>query len=80
MISPQEHKLMIGMFTQQTLILKSLVTLLGSRGVLESDDLEAFVSLTASQEDADPEISRAVVNRYKSLAQVHGVNLEVNFP
>jgi hypothetical protein len=80
MMSPEEHKLMLGMFTEQIMVIKSLVTALRSVGVLEADDLNAFAFVESSQEEeVDPAISRAVVSRYISLAKAHGMNLEVSF-
>lgn len=42
MMTPEEHRLIIEMFKQQTLFYAGLVEILQSRGVIDHGDLEAF--------------------------------------
>jgi hypothetical protein len=42
MMTPEEHKLIMGMFGVQMLTVKALATALSSQGVLASDDTQAY--------------------------------------
>jgi hypothetical protein len=75
-MTADEHKLMIRMFSMQMLAIRSLVTALKSHGVLETDDLDAYLHVVGFEEMNDPEVSRRVANIYQVLARACGIQIE----
>lgn len=73
-----EHTLIAHMFIRQTMLIKSLVEILKSRGLLERGDLEAFDALVRQTELSDKEIFHAVIDQYKSFAR--GLGLQGDLP
>jgi transcription initiation factor TFIIIB Brf1 subunit/transcription initiation factor TFIIB len=72
-MTENEHRLMVFMFTRQTMLFRSLVELLKSRGVLESDDVAAFESLVVAQETSSRETLVSVVDQYSRFARELGL-------
>lgn len=73
-MTPKEHSLMIFMFARQTMLIKSLVEMMKSRGVLEDDDWVAFDAFVRNQEVAQQsKVSDAVAKQYQEFAQALGV-------
>jgi hypothetical protein len=71
-MTPEEHRIIIEMFKQQTLYYAGLVELLKSRGVIERGDLEAFDSLVAGTKREL--LERRVVNDYLESGRILGVS------
>jgi hypothetical protein len=72
-MTANEHKLMVFMFTRQTMLLKSFAEILRSRGVVEQGDIEAFEALVRQQEIVDHELFHAVVDQYSAFARDLGL-------
>jgi len=47
---PQEHGLMLAIFTRQAMLIKALADVMRSRGIIEFDDVAAFDSVVSQQE------------------------------
>lgn len=77
-MTESEHGLMIDMFATYMVGLRALVTALKSHGLLESDDVDAFVQLVGSEERNDPSVLRTVVDTYQRLAKARGIELQIH--
>jgi hypothetical protein len=72
-MTKDEHKLMVWMFTRQTMLIEALVELLKSRGIVESSDVEAFEALVFERETLDRAILESVGSQYTKFAQLLGI-------
>ncbi len=70
-MTPSEHRLVIEMFKQQTLLYAGLVELLKSRGLLDKGDLEALDALVSAS--SREFLERRIEEEYQSTARILGV-------
>ena len=75
MMTEQEHALIVGMFTAQAVLLKSVITALQMKGVLTADDLSAFTVAAAAEEQFDPAMTRVIADLYSSIGKRAGLDL-----
>jgi len=68
-----EHRLMIHMFQQQMMVIKSLIETLKSQGFVQGGDLEAYDALVCSSESVRSEIESQVAKDYREAALTCGV-------
>jgi hypothetical protein len=76
-MTPNEHRLVLHMFIQQTRMVSTLIEVLKSREVLEDDDLDAYGALQSADESLEDETSRALEIVYRSLAKVFDVPIDL---
>ena len=74
-MTQQEHILIVGLFAKQLQTIKTLVTLLESRGVLEGDDLNAFHAWTASDAKISDDLIDHAEKIYRAIAEPLGIPL-----
>jgi len=72
----QEHQLMVGLLAKQLQTIKTLTTILESRGILEKDDLAAFHSLTADNRQVTDDLIDHAAKIYRTI----GVPLGLDIP
>jgi len=72
-MTANEHKLMVFMFTRQTMLLNAFAELLKSREILQGDDVEAFEALVRAQENLDRAVLQSVSSQYTSWATLLGL-------
>jgi hypothetical protein len=75
-MTAQEHKLMFLMFAKQAQYIKTLVSILTSRGILQEDDAAAFHFATLTDVPANAVLLREVREQYLSFAISTGLNLD----
>ncbi len=78
-MTPDEHRLMVFMFSRQTLLINALVEMLKSRDILQDDDVHAFESL-ARQTKQDMKIFNGVVSQYSRYAKELGLEDDLPKP
>ena len=74
-MKPEEHRLIIEMFKQQTLIYAGLVKALQSRGMLDEGDLHAFNALVSAS--FRQSLEQNVEENYRSTAAILGVQTDL---
>jgi hypothetical protein len=73
-MTQKEHTLMIYMFAQQSMVIKSLVEILKSRNVLDDGDLDAFDALVLRHETLNENgVIDHVAKEYQGFAKTLGV-------
>jgi hypothetical protein len=72
-MTPDEHRLMVFMFTRQMIINRTLIEILKRSNVMQSDDYPAFEALTWEGEKVDHSNFYAVLDQYKTYAQSLGL-------
>jgi hypothetical protein len=72
-MTPEEHRLMLFMLTNQLQALKALVEALKAKGVLDSDDLSAYGAFVESEDAISRDLLMTVLTRYKGHAKTLGI-------
>jgi hypothetical protein len=72
-MTPQEHELMATMFAKQLRYIELLVQILRSRGIVEGDDLAAFLSLVRADQGNKTAALRAAKAEYRKAAKEIGL-------
>ena len=72
-MTTQEHKLVLGIFAKQAQLIRVLLTILKSRGIVEYDDPSAFEFATTEDADANAALLGRVTENYLLLAKSLGV-------
>jgi hypothetical protein len=68
-MSPQEHLLMLTLFTKQLQQIKVIVNVLKSRAILQADDAQAFESATILDHESNAAIFAEAKAAYVKLAK-----------
>jgi hypothetical protein len=68
-MTPQEHKLMVTMFTKQLQQLKVVIEILKSRGLLEGDDAMAYATVVHSDEQSNALVFQQAREMYLQAAK-----------
>jgi hypothetical protein len=74
-MTPQEHALMLLMFTRQAMVLKLLTDILKSRDILDDSDIEAFGSFVSAGQTSDPKIGKTIAKTYQAAATALGLDV-----
>ena len=73
-MTTNEHYLVITVLARQYQYVKTLIQILKSRGVLETDDFRAFQSLVVLDEASNDALLHRATEEYLTLAQNLGVD------
>jgi hypothetical protein len=73
-MTADEHKLVVYMFTRQMVIIRSLIEILESRGIMKLDDYAAFEALIWENEQKDRTNFFAVQSQYAEYAKLLGLD------
>jgi hypothetical protein len=71
---------MIFMLTRQAMLIKTLVEVLKSRGVVENDDFSAFDELVRREEVASGDVAEGVAKQYQAFAKALSVETGIVGP
>jgi hypothetical protein len=74
-MTKEEHQLIIGLFAKQLQLYKTLMTILESRGIVESDDLQAYHVFTASSGKTTDELINHAKLIYRTIAVPLGLDV-----
>jgi hypothetical protein len=72
-MTTEEHTLMIAVLSAQLALNKAIMEMLKSRGLVESDDLGAFLALVSDHQQAAAPLALVARQLYLSVAQQLGV-------
>ncbi len=79
-MTPQEHGLMLAIFTRQAMLIKALADVMRSRGIIEFDDVAAFDSVVSQQEILALPVGLRTAHLYQEVAQSLGVETGLEIP
>jgi hypothetical protein len=79
-MTPQEHTLLIGMFTRQMQATEAIFQILKSKGVIESDDPNAFTFSVRKDAASNEVLLRQCSRDYELAAKLAGVQLGLEIP
>lgn len=68
-MTPDEHKLMVAVFTRQTMLIRALADALISHGVLQKDDVPAYGALLDSKPSELTQVTEGTLNLYRDIAR-----------
>jgi hypothetical protein len=77
-MTPEEHQLITIMLAKQFQYTEMLIRILQSRGIVEGDDLSAFLSLVRADQRHSVPLLQAMKGDYRKVAKEIG--LRVTFP
>jgi hypothetical protein len=69
----EEHKLMLFMFVKQMALFRALIESLKSKGLLETDDLQAYEALIRSTDAMSKPVFDEVAGYYSGFATSLGI-------
>jgi hypothetical protein len=68
-----EHRLMVFMFTRQTIMIRTLVAILQRDSIIREDDYAAFESLIVEHEKIERSNFLVALDQYQSFAKELGI-------
>jgi hypothetical protein len=69
-MTPKDHGLMIAVLARQLQLTKALLAIMQSRGLLDDDDLTAFLALVQSSQTGNERILKLADETYHQCAKV----------
>jgi hypothetical protein len=80
MMTPEEHKLMLTLFTKYFQQIKVIIEILKSRGLLEGDDPMAFATAVHSDSESNERVFQQAAALYLQAAKRLGVETGLEKP
>jgi hypothetical protein len=78
-MTPKEHALMLGVLVTQLQLMRALIEMLNSRGIIETGDMGAFMALVQSQKAETSSLVDAAHELYLAAAKTVGVETGLEF-
>jgi hypothetical protein len=72
-MTPNEHQMLITLFQHQTFVIKSLIEVLKSQGLVKEGDLAAYDALLEANDKVRSALVLQVEEDYREAASIHGV-------
>jgi hypothetical protein len=79
-MTPQEHVLVLMMFTRQSQYIATVEEILKSKGIITADDLPAFDFAVRTDRDATALAFQGTVGQYRRFAEELGIELPAEIP
>jgi hypothetical protein len=79
-MAPSEYEILIEMFYQQMMVIKSLVEVLKAQDLVNDQDLEAYDALISQSESFRAGLRAQVASQIQAAAEAHGVTTGLPYP
>ena len=79
-MTQDQHRLMVYMFTRQTIMIRTLIEILQRDNIVKGDDYAAFESLIVEQEQMNRSNFWVVLDQYQAFAKELGIDDQLPQP